>query len=853
MRTKIYFALALVSVLLMSCQQELVEKVGTLTRDTDRISLAYNNSTTTFTVRSVTPWTVRSDESWLSFDPASGEGNGVDYTVVTVTAEANTAEQRVGTIYLESADGICLEITATQESGFFEIGAPTLAGSFRLNSAPGATVNVPYTKAQGGEEVIVRAVLSGEASEGLKFVEYKGVIANAGSGVLSAPFSGIPVKMGDVSIDASVIYKGETVSTKKLSGNVFDEKTLLLLPASRFPWGGHYLEGTGGIRSYLGEAVGVTVDDATVSCTSGQPGTTDLFRSGMEEFKAARGLTGYEGSKVYEHGGYLKIGTSALGGYFMTPALDGIEGTSDISVQFDYVRWSGDTKEVTISAVNGGEISAGVLSTAGKEYIRYNYTVLGATSQTRIKWAATDLTSSGARFLISNIEITFADQLKEPLAMPEGITSKSTETSVELSWSPVSNATAYEVAFAVATAPDYRKVIRVDKTSATFDGLTGNTEYLVTLKSIYGPDESFNSEETEALSVKTLSDLPKLTAPTVTVFKSERALAIVEFSGKAGELDGSRTFDLELRDASGNVLRSYLKGNYAQSGGIYYSRFTLANLAVSTNYQIAVRRLSTDASQYKDSDWTILAYKSEADINAAAYVFYEDFNNLWIGGDLAHLSFGPNTTYSTNYDLTKFVDEATSMAACKVICYPPGSSGNAFTTTNPMAYYNSYWRQWSDGGEWSSELASAEAGTQFRIYPAAGCLKYGTGSLNGYLVLPALTKLSDPTDVVVSFDVVPYTLPTAAAGELVAIQDGATCSASLHAGSDGSIEGATDGVISFTNKSPLEKNGWTVETHTFTVKGATANTRIVIASGDAGEKQGSKNRMWLDKVTVVSK
>lgn len=853
MQTKAFIALAVSVLLSMSCQQELVESVSTLTRDTDRISLAYNNSTACFTVRSVTPWTVRSDASWLTFDPSSGSGNGVDYTTVTVTAEANVADQRSAIIYLESSDGKCLEINATQESGFFQLGTPSISGAFRLNAAPGAVITVPYSKAQGGEEVTVSAYVSGDASEGITFTDYKMVIPNAGNGTISAPFSGLPVKMGDITVDARVIYNGADVFKTRLTANVFDEKTLLLLPASKFPWGGHYLEGTSGIRSVLGEALGVTVDDQTTTCTSTQPGTTDFFRSGMEDFMAARGLSGYEGSKVYEHGGYLKIGTSALGGYLMTPPLDAIENPTDISVQFDYVRWAGDTKEVTVSAVNGGELSAGVLSTAGKEYVHYNFTVVGATSQTRIKWAATDLSSPGARFLISNIEIALATAVREPLAVPENLHATAYESSVEFGWNPVTNATAYEAYIASAENPDFRKTQRTDKPSVLFDGLAPKTDYLVSVKAIYGRDEAFNSAESDALSVTTLFTLPQLSAPEIKIYKSERALAIVEFAGKAGELDGSRTFDLELRDAGGNVLRSYLGGNYAQSGGIYYSRFTFANLKTSTDYKIAVRRISTDATQYRDSEWKVLEYRSEADVNMGAYVFYEDFNNMWIGGDLVNLSFGPNTTYSTNYDLTKFVDESTSMSDCKVICYPPGSSGNAWTTSNPLAYLNTYWGKWNHGNAFDADILASESALQYRLYPAVGCVKYGTGSLNGYLVLPELRALTEPTDVTVTFDVIPYALPTAAAGELVGITDGATCSASLHSGSDGTIDGAVDGVISFSNKSAAEKGGWKIESHSFIVNGATANTRIVIASGNAGEKQGGKNRMWLDKVTVTKK
>lgn len=163
MQTKsVRFAVVILALVFASCQRQLVESVDTLTRNTDKISLAYNKSSANFTVRCVTDWTVRTDASWLTLDPVSGPGNTIEYATVTATAEPNTGEERSAMIYLESVDGISLEIKATQAAGIFEIGEPSLAGAFRLNSAPNATIDVPYDKAQGGEEIVVKAKLSGE-------------------------------------------------------------------------------------------------------------------------------------------------------------------------------------------------------------------------------------------------------------------------------------------------------------------------------------------------------------------------------------------------------------------------------------------------------------------------------------------------------------------------------------------------------------------------------------------------------------------------------------------------------------------------------------------------------------------
>ena len=112
-------------VILLSCVKE-ETAVSTLTRSTDKISLSYGNSTATFTVRNVGPWSVWSEADWLSFDPAKGDGDGNTYTTVTVTAQANPGDARSAVIYLKSSDKT-LEITATQEAGLFELGAVGIA------------------------------------------------------------------------------------------------------------------------------------------------------------------------------------------------------------------------------------------------------------------------------------------------------------------------------------------------------------------------------------------------------------------------------------------------------------------------------------------------------------------------------------------------------------------------------------------------------------------------------------------------------------------------------------------------------------------------------------------------------
>lgn len=854
MQTKsVRFAVVILALVLASCQRQLVESVDTLTRNTDKISLAYNKSSANFTVRCVTDWTVRTDASWLTLDPVSGPGNTIEYATVTATAEPNTGEERSAMIYLESVDGISLEIKATQAAGIFEIGEPSLAGAFRLNSAPNATIDVPYDKAQGGEEIVVKAKLSGEGAQGIEYKESKLVVPSSGKGSVSATFSGIPQKMGELIVEAEVLYKDKTVSTATLETTVFDEKTLLLLPASKFPWGGFYVEGKAGIRSVEGESATAKPDDETTSCAYNSPGTTDLFRSDMTHFIPSRGLKGYAGSKVYEHGGMVKIGTSKVGGYLTTPALDGLSGTSDICVEFDYARWDGDVNEVVIQAIDGGEIDGGVLATTGKTLIHYSIMVYGATPQTRIHWTATDLANPGTRFFLSNIVVTLAEKMKDPLPAPVGLAAEPFEKSVKLSWQPVPKASEYEVSVAEAARPSFTKVVRTSKTDIVVDELVSDTDYTATVKAVYTKDEKFNSELSEPCAFKTVFSLPDLTAPVVKVYKSERAMAIIEWTADMTELD-SRMFTTELRKADGTVIRS-CSGNFSQVAGLLSNRFVFCGLDANTKYKLAVKRTSTDIGKFKDSPWAVIDYTSQPATDESKYVFYEDFNDLWIGANNNNLAWGPNTTWSTNYPVQNYVNKATSEKECTTACRPEATCGNAWTSAfaDPaFQYHNDYWGKWNYGQPFTQDVVDSEKAIQIMLYPGAGCVKYGSGSSNGAIILPALKSLTAPTDVVVSFDMIPYATLNATDGELVQTSETKTCSGTIYSGA-GEIDGATEGVIVFDVKSPKDMGKWQNQTFSFTVKGATADTRIVIASGNTGKKIAAKNRMWLDKVTVVKK
>lgn len=863
MKSRHTLCIAVASALLLGmagCTKD-PEGVDVLTRDRDELSFAYSRSTATFTVRYQGAWSVSSPDSWLSFEPAEGVGDGLNTQTVTVTAEHNTGDSRTGTINLSSRNGQKIEITATQEAGIFELGTPAINGMIRINSPSHATIEVPYTKAQGGETVKVSATISGDAATGLSVTESEQKIEKEGNGSISVPISGTATIMGEATFNITVTLNGEEPVETELPADVMDETTLLMMTASRFKWGGHYLEEQPGYKS-IGENGNIYASDdddpsRLTACSWGDAGTIDLFQTGaaynqeaLAAFRAARGIGGWTGYKVYEHPGYIKISTSKNGGWIQTPALEAVTGTSDITVEFEFFRWTGDDKEVNVIAVDGGEVIGGILPTEQHKWIKMSLLVKGATSKTKIKWAAAQ-DAAGYRFTLRNIFISQARVLTEPLATPADFSFTPTDASVACSWSPVPNATGYRVTLAEAEKPQFQMMAEVAETSYTFEGLEKDTEYLFTVQALYSENPAMNSPVSEPQSVRTLQRVDPLPTPTVKIFRSERGLIVAEWTNDS-ELEKTREFDIELRDASGKVLRSYTDAAYTYVQ--YENRFTFAKVEESTTYTVAVRQLSSDQTLYKDSEWGTVTLTSAAAPDMTDVLFYEDFNDLWWSGDYVNLSYGPQLK-SFNNALSAYTVEDDDFAAACTVTYPAGNMTDVGgPTTANDAYRNAYWSPWSE--EWSLLAAAGKAlGYLTKVYPCTGCVKYGTGSANGVLSIPRLTSLTSATDVTLTFDVWPYAIPSATAGLNVTATEGLQVTVYIESGA-GTIEGGTDNAIVLDNTNPAtngssEAGCFLPTHHAVTIKGIDATTRIAIASGDQPKYVGSKNRIWLDNLKVT--
>lgn len=148
-------------------------------------------------------------------------------------------------------------------------------------------------------------------------------------------------------------------------------------------------------------------------------------------------------------------------------------------------------------------------------------------------------------------------------------------------------------------------------------------------------------------------------------------------------------------------------------------------------------------------------------------------------------------------------------------------------------------------------------------YGGHGYIKLGKTNYNGDIVSPALTKLKKPTDVKVTFQSMGYISKTGVKDASI-VKVGVIGPGEVNGDEVNSISinGTTYRCVKFVNtvfpNSENNENGEDYDPwaqpgsyHSFTITGATAETKIIFVGGDKWNKVKGKNRVFLKSVEVV--
>ena len=146
------------------------------------------------------------------------------------------------------------------------------------------------------------------------------------------------------------------------------------------------------------------------SRTPKQDGSNDLFATMAHSYLVSKGLGDWQGTKVYERPGYLKLGTASAAGKITTPAFTAL-GTDqcDLLVTLKVAEWvEEEGGHLAISLEGSGTLSTNkyvykhARATAGSEWEEVQFVITGAAADTRIVFT----TKGNKRFAIDDLVVS---------------------------------------------------------------------------------------------------------------------------------------------------------------------------------------------------------------------------------------------------------------------------------------------------------------------------------------------------------------------------------------------------------------------------------------------------------------
>ncbi|WP_295940303.1 BACON domain-containing carbohydrate-binding protein [uncultured Alistipes sp.] len=332
-----------------------------LTTDPTSLEFATAGESKPVQVTSNGAWSVRSDAEWLSFAPGSGDAGT---STLAITAERNqTGAERPATVEFIIDGEVITTLGVTQDGTVTEY-APSPTGLTVLNAS--ATVLTYSWEAPENT--------TGKYQTALFTDKEADPVQESPEFVLAAKYPATVFTFAGLEPSTTYHLAVRTISTTSGIENspyIFLESrttvaqtapdALLAMYFDRLKWCGDHMFKSYGLRP---KGVGgstapdAKADDLTNANTGG---SSDVFNTHNDAFRADRQVSDWYGLRAYEYPGYIKLGTASQAGFIVTPKLSGLSESGDVRISFRLGNWNEPNADGTAFDIDKAVIRVGIV------------------------------------------------------------------------------------------------------------------------------------------------------------------------------------------------------------------------------------------------------------------------------------------------------------------------------------------------------------------------------------------------------------------------------------------------------------------------------------------------------------
>lgn len=333
-----------------------------LTTDPESLEFVTAGEDKPVQVTSNAAWSVRSDAAWLSFAP---EGGDAGTSTVTITAGRNqTGAERPATVEFV-IDGEVIATLGVKQSGEEIQYAPSPVNLTLIDASPTVLTFGWDEPADATHKYRVALFTDKEGEPVQQLPELK----------LDAKFPALIFTFGGLEPSTTYQLAVRSISTTdgvEDSPYVFLESrttavqtatpgALVSMRFDRLKWCGDHLLKAYGLRpaSVGGTVAPDAVANAQTNANTG--GSSDVFNTHNDAFRADRELSDWYGLRAYEYPGYIKLGTSSKAGFLVTPKLSGLSEPADVRISFRLGNWNEPNADGSAFTIDKAVIRVGIV------------------------------------------------------------------------------------------------------------------------------------------------------------------------------------------------------------------------------------------------------------------------------------------------------------------------------------------------------------------------------------------------------------------------------------------------------------------------------------------------------------